>query len=390
MNKERDMRNYLFKKQKLSRQWFAWTKALMFPLVLLMGVGQAQAQSTGCFRSRDLTASSSWSMAPSGTVFKNGDIVGRTSAYAEYYMPIAHGETVYVNATGQRVDNPYQAVPLSGMPGLGLVVRWAGHASTVSLTPIGSNAPRGTIISSSPWIPILQARTTASYTLAQFYSFELVVIDDKVYKGGKLTFTEANKVIVMTANQKGTANAQLCINGLVDPMAALTGTVQVPELPKPALPSCKFSTSTLTQNVVLGPVDPGQIVPVGASRSSGASGQAHFLIEGTGCTKDTKLNIYFTDTKDSATNKNYLLTSNPAVGIRLFHRGEFDPLPFGPAPSGSWVPSRYAPSVGPALTDGAVLSTGFTAQYVRLPNKTESDVRPGPLEAAATFVIVYP
>ncbi len=380
----------IFRKQEFSRQRFVWAKALMLPIALLVGMGQVQAQSTSCFRSRDLTASSSWSMAPSGTVFKNGDIVGRTSAYAEYYMPIAHGETVNVYASGQIADNAYQAVPLSGMPGLGLVVRWAGYASTVSLTPIGPSAPQGTIISSSPWISVLRARTTASYTLAQFYSFELVVIDDKVYKGGKLTFTEANKVLVMTANQKGTANAQLCINGFVDPMAALTGTVQVPELPKPALPSCKFSTSTLTQNVVLGPVDPGQIVPAGASRSSGASGQAHFLIEGTGCTKDTKLNIYFTDTRDSATNKNYLLSSNPAVGIRLFHRGESDPLPLGPAPSGSWVPSRYAPSVGPALTDGAVLSTGFTAQYVRLPNKTESDVRPGPLEAAATFVIVYP
>lgn len=380
----------IFRKQEFSRQRFVWTKALMLPIALLVGMGQVQAQSTSCFRSRDLTARSSWSMAPSGTVFKNGDIVGRTSAYAEYYMPIAHGETVNVYASGQIADNAYQAVPLSGMPGLGLVVRWAGYASTVSLTPIGPSAPQGTIISSSPWISVLRARTTASYTLAQFYSFELVVIDDKVYKGGKLTFTEANKVLVMTANQKGTANAQLCINGFVDPMAALTGTVQVPELPKPALPSCKFSTSTLTQNVVLGPVDPGQIVPAGASRSSGASGQAHFLIEGTGCTKDTKLNIYFTDTRDSATNKNYLLSSNPAVGVRLFHRGESDPLPLGPAPSGSWVPSRYAPSVGPALTDGAVLSTGFTAQYVRLPNKTESDVRPGPLEAAATFVIVYP
>lgn len=297
MNEMRDMWNRIFRKQEFSRQRFVWAKALMLPIALLVGMGQVQAQSTSCFRSRDLTARSSWSMAPSGTVFKNGDIVGRTSAYAEYYMPIAHGETVDVYASGQIVDNAYQAVPLSGMPGLGLVVRWAGYASTVSLTPIGPSAPQGTIISSSPWISVLRARTTASYTLAQFYSFELVVIDDKVYKGGKLTFTEANKVLVMTANQKGTANAQLCINGFVDPMAALTGTVQVPELPKPALPSCKFSTSTLTQNVVLGPVDPGQIVPAGASRSSGASGQAHFLIEGTGCTKDTKLNIYFTDTR---------------------------------------------------------------------------------------------
>ena len=384
------MWNLIFRKQEFSRQRFVWAKALMLPIALLVGMGQAQAQSTSCFRSRDLTASTNWSMAPSGSVFKNGDIVGRTSAYAQYYLPIAHGETVQVHASGQKVDNSYQAVPLSGMPGLGLVVRWAGYSTTVTVTPVGPSAPWGTIISSSPWTAVLHARTTANYTLTQFYSFELVVIDDKVYKGGKLTFTEVNKVMVLTSNQRGTGIPQLCINGGIDPMAALTGTVQVPELPKPALPSCKFSTNTLTQHVTLGPVDPGQIVPAGTARPSGAAGQAHFLIEGTGCTKDTKLNIYFTDTRDNATNKNYLLTSNPAVGIRLFHRGEFNPLPFGPAPSGSWVPSRHAASVGPAVTDGAVLSTGFTAQYVRLPNKTESDVRPGPVEAAATFVIMYP
>lgn len=384
------MWNLAFRKQELPGQRSVWARALLLPIVLLVGVGQAQAQSTSCFRTRDLTASANWNMVPSGSVFKNGDIVGRTSAYAQYYLPIAHGETVQVHASGQKVDNSYQAVPLSGMPGLGLVVRWAGYSTTVSVTPVGQNAPWGTIISSSPWIAVLYARTTANYTLTQFYSFELVVIDDKVYKGGKLTFTEANKVIVLTSNQRGSGTPQLCINGGVDPMAALTGTVQVPELPKPALPSCKFSTNTLTQHVTLGPVDPGQIAPAGSGRPSGGAGQATFSIEGTGCTKDTKLNIYFTDTKDSASPKDYLLTSNPAVGIRLFHRGESDPVPFGPAPSGSWVPPRYAPSVGPATTDGAVLSTGFTAQYVRLPKKTEADIRPGPLEAAAIFVIVYP
>ncbi|MBY6309076.1 type 1 fimbrial protein [Alcaligenes faecalis] len=390
MNEERDMWNVLFKRPELSRQRTVWPKALILPIVLLMGVGQVQAQSATCFRSRDLTPSTNWSMAPSGSVFKNGDVVGRTSAYAQYYVPIAHGETIRIDANGQIVSNPYRAVPLSGMPGLGLIVRWSGYSSTVTLTPVGPGAPSGTIISSSQWTSMLQARTTANYTLTQFYSFELVVIDDKVYRGGKLTFTEANKVRVLIANQRGTGTPQLCVDGYIDPMAALTGTVQVPELPKPALPSCRFSTSTLKQSVTLGPVDPGQIPSSSTLRPSGEAGQNHFLIEGTGCTKDTKLSFYFTDTRDMATTKNYLLTSNPAVGIRLFHRGEYEPLPFGPAPSGSWVPPHYAPSVGPATADGATLSTGFTAQYVRLPNKTEADIRPGPLEAAATFVIVYP
>lgn len=384
------MWNLLFKKQELSGQRFVWTKTLMLPIVLLIGVGQVQAQTTSCYRSRDLMPSGSWNMAPAGTAFKNGDIVGRVSASVEFVMPIGHGDTATVIAGGQDTNNSYQAVPLKGMPGLGLVVRWGGHYATTSLTMLSPPASNGIIISSQRWLQVLRGRARATYTMLQLYNYELVIIDETLYKGGQLTFTETDKVTVVTSNGVGDNTPQLCSGGWIDVMAALTGTVQVPELPKPALPSCKFSTNTLNHNVVLGPVDPGQIVPAGASRPSGVAGQASFLIEGTGCKKDTKLNIYFTDTRDSATPKDYLLTSNSAVGVRLFHRGEYEPLPFGPAPSGSWVPSRYAPSVGPATADGAVLSAGFTAQYVRLPNKTEADVRPGPLEAAATFVIVYP
>lgn len=389
-NQERDMLKRLFQKKGLSGLLSAGARAWLVPIVLLAGMSQVQAQSTTCFRSRDLTPSGNWNMVPGGQVFKNGDVIGRISAYAQFYIPLAHGEVADVLASGQVVSNNYSAVPLSGMPGLGLVVRWGGYSATTNLTMLAPPASTGTIISGQSWFRVLQAQTRANYTMTQFFNMELVIIDETVYKGGKLTFTESGQTTVATSNKKGAAIPQLCVNGWLDPMAALTGTLQVPELPKPALPSCKFATSTLTQSVTLGPVDPGQIPAASTLRPSGEAGQNYFLIEGTGCTKDTKLSFYFTDTRDTATPKDYLLTSNPAVGIRLFHRGEYEPVPFGPAPSGSWVPQRYAPTVGPATADGATLSTGFTAQYVRLPNKTEADIRPGPLEAAATFVIVYP
>uniref|UniRef100_UPI003D0427B0 fimbrial protein n=1 Tax=Alcaligenes faecalis TaxID=511 RepID=UPI003D0427B0 len=386
------MLNVLLKKHQLARARSWLPKALMLPVLLLIGLGQAQAQTAICFRTRDLTAIGSWSMAPNGTEFKNGVVVGRLTAYAQFYMPLAHGEFVRVDANGAAQANaPYGAYPLAGMPGLGLVVRWFGYNATTTLTHTAVPVPAGTIISNKPsWLALLRARSSANYTLTQHYNFELVVIDEKAYKGGRLSSGDVGKVSTLIASQKGTAIPQLCLNGHLDLAGVLTGVLQVPELPKPALPSCKFSTSTLTHSVTLGPVDPGQIPSSNTLRPSGEAGQNHFLIEGTGCTKDTKLSFYFTDTRDTATTKNYLLTSNPAVGIRLFHRGEYEPVPFGPAPSGSWVPPHYAPSVGPATADGATLSTGFTAQYVRLPNKTEADIRPGPLEAAATFVIVYP
>lgn len=382
----------LFEKKGLSGLLSAGARAWLVPLVLLTGMTQVQAQSNTCFRSRDLTPSGNWNMVPGGQVFKNGDVIGRISAYAQFYMPLVHGDTAEVIASGQPVNNKFNAVPLSGMPGLGLVVRWGSYTATTPLTMLVPPASAGTIISGQGWFRVLHARTRADYTMTQFYNMELVIIDETLYKGGKLTFTDQGQTQVATSNERSGSGAlpQLCVNGWLDPMAALTGTLQVPELPKPALPSCKFSTSTLTHSVTLGPVDPGQIPSSNTLRPSGEAGQNHFLIEGTGCTKDTKLSFYFTDTRDTATTKNYLLTSNPAVGIRLFHRGEYEPVPFGPAPSGSWVPQRYAPTVGPATADGATLSTGFTAQYVRLPNKTEADIRPGPLEAAATFVIVYP
>lgn len=386
------MLNVLFKKKgSLSlRAW--WPQVMILPVALLIGMGQAQAQSATCVRTQDLHSNGGWSMVPGGTFFKNGQIIGRTSATAQFFLPLAHSDTVQVMASGLTTNNPHDAVPLSGMPGLGLVVRWAGHSisSGVGWTPLAPSAAVGTIVSNRSWFKVLEGKASANYTMIQRYDYELIIIDETIYRGGKLQFSDPNQVRVLTSVKTGANNYQQCMNGFVDLMAALTGTVQVPELPKPALPSCKFSTSTLKQSITLGPVDPSQIPSSSTLRPSGEAGQNAFLIEGTGCTKDTKLSFYFTDTRDMATPKNYLLTSNPAVGIRLFHRGEYDPVPFGPPPSGSWVPPRYAPTVGPATTDGATLSTGFTAQYVRLPNKTEADIRPGPLEAAATFVIVYP
>lgn len=355
-----------------------------------LAAGEVQAQITSCSRISDIHPVTNWNMKPSGGIFKNGDVVGSITAATAFYMPLAHSDTVQILASGNTVSNRYNALPLEGMPGLGLRVLWASYGTTTPLTPLLPPAPYGTVLTNRSWFSVLEARARANYNLMQQYIFELVIIDEALYKGGTLAFTAKNQVQIITSVKIAPNNYQMCLNGFIDPMAALTGTVQVPELPKPVAPTCKFSVGTLNQRVTLGPVDPGQVVPAGVERSQGAEGQAHFLIEATGCNKGATMDIYFTDARNSSLTKNYIHTTNPAVGIRMFYRGEFDPLLVGPAPSGSWVPQRYAPRLGPATVEGGSLSAGFTAQYVRLPNKTEADIRPGPLEAAATFVIVYP
>lgn len=384
------MWNVLWRRTVLSCRRSLWGKALILLLGLFVGIGQAQAQ-TGCYRSRELQPDSPWSMVPSGTPFKNGDIVGHVSVSAVFTMPSSTFDTTVLIAQGMVPNNAYQAVPLTGMPGLGLIVRWVGYYGTVPLQVIGTPVASGTIISKQTTLPIMRARGSQSnYMIIQMYRFELVVIDAKIYKGGPLTFTEKNKVYVTTAQANGLGTPQMCMEGRVDVMDALTKTVAVPELPKPVLPTCKFSTGTLNQRVSLNSVGSSQLVPVGSARSLGTEGQNTFHIDASGCSKDTKLDVYFTDTRDNASTKDYVLTTNSAVGIRMFYQNEGNPIPFGSAPSGSWIPSRRAVSLGPAPAEGTSLNAKFTAQYVRLPNKAEADVKPGPLEAGVTFVVVYP
>ena len=385
------MSKILSGKQETASLFVLMYRFLLVLAAVLVSVGPVQAQSSSsCYRSRDLTPLGSWSMAPGGTAFKNGDVIGRISAYAQFFLPVNHGETVEVIGGGLAVSNPYKAVPLAGMPGLGLVVRWGGYQATANLAMVGPAASVGTVISGTNWLAVMKARTQVDYTLTQNYRFELVIIDERVYQGGKLTFTETGQVTFATTNQKGAAIPQLCQNGWLDPMAALTGTVQVPELPKPVQPSCSFTTSTLYQNVPLGPVDPGQVAPYGSARSRGAEGEGRFTIRATACTKGTVLNLYFTDNRSASSTADFLNSSSNAVGVRLYYVNGTAPVRFGPAPVGSTLPSRPAISAGPIPFDNVGVDMAFTAQYVRKPNTTVSDVTAGPVNAQAVLTIMYP
>lgn len=379
-----------FEKKESSRLSSLMHGSLLALAVVFACAGQAQAQSaTSCYRSRDLTPYGSWKMAPSGTAFKNGDVVGRVSAYAQFFMPVSHGETAIVMEVGGTVANPYHAVPLAGMPGLGLVVRWGGYGASANVTDLGSIA-QGTAISGKSYFQVMKARTRMNYSLTQVYDFELVIIDETLYKGGTLASAGKGQVSTFTSNQRGTGSPQVCVDGWLYPMAALTGSVQVPELPKPALPSCNFSPSALHQSVTLNSVDPGQVASQGSARTAGMAGQSTFKIVGTSCTQGTVVQVYFTDMRSSSTLSNYLLSSNSGVGVRMYYDADTTPILFGPSPSGSWVPGYQPVTVGPIPNSGIGVELPFTAQYVRRPNAGLNDVVPGPVQADAVFTVVYP
>lgn len=369
-----------------TRTW----RAVWLPLLLASGLwgGQAQAQSSPCFRTKDLTASSAWNMLPSGTAFQNGDVVGWVNAAAQYFMPTYQGgNTVQVMAQGQATSNSFEAVPLAGMPGLGLRVRWMGHGATTTLTPVAPPAPPGTVISNR-WFRVLEASTTANFTLTENFRFELVVIDQSVYKGGKLTFTESGLIRFVTSNKTGVNSYQQCVNGWIDGMSVLTGTIQVPELPQPVQPTCHFTFGTLSQRVSLGGVDPGQVAPYGSARSAGYEGQSRFNIHATDCNKGTVMHMYLTDNRDGASRADYLSSTKEGLGVRLYFNNESSPVRFGPAPVGANPPSRTPIIVGPIPFENIGVLFDFVAQYVRIPGAP--DVTPGPMQAEMTFTVIYP
>lgn len=329
------MLTYLFNRLRLFRIRYLNLLALILPLVLFTGMENAQA-ALACYRSQDLTHTTTWTIVPSGSGFKNGDIVASTLAYTSFRLE-SFVDSVAV--LGSNVGNSYNAVPLRGMPGLGLVVRWSGSNSTENLTLILPTMPPETVFSSSARLQTaLKGQAKFAHTLTLYYRFQLVVIDANLYEGGKLggAGAEYNKVrTIISTHQTASSDPVSCIGGVIDLMGALNDSLLVPELPRPILPSCSFSADSLAQLVTLGPIGRDQIPLTTSPRIFGETGQSHFLIKGTGCAKNTKLNFYLTDVRDMATIKTYILTSNPAVGIRMFHGSENDPVSLGPAPSGS-------------------------------------------------------
>ena len=131
----------------------------------------------------------------------------------------------------------------------------------------------------------------------------------------------------------------------------------------------------------------------GASREKGSYGQATFMLSAHKCGANTKFEIYFTDNNLPGEVKDYLVSTGETagrVGIRLYAGHQAKPIVFGPAPNGS-MESIHPPAISEGPTpEGSSFAYPITAQYVRMPGVTMTDLTPGAVEAQAVVTVVYP
>ncbi len=103
----------------------------------------------------------------------------------------------------------------------------------------------------------------------------------------------------------------------------------------------------------------------------------------------TKISAYFTDTRAPAADNNYVKSSHPSVGVRLYHCDSADPIKLGPAPGGSTMPSRLAVVEGPSTSSMSDMHMPMTAQYVAMPEVDLTSITPGSLQAEAVVTFMY-
>ncbi|WP_324588101.1 fimbrial protein [Alcaligenes phenolicus] len=139
----------------------------------------------------------------------------------------------------------------------------------------------------------------------------------------------------------------------------------------------------------LPPVTVAQVAPYGSHRSQAVTGEYRFDLVGRQCPLGTKISAYFTDTRAPAADNNYVKSSHPSVGVRLYHRDSADPIKLGPAPGGSTMPSRLAVVEGPSTSSMSDMHMPMTAQYVAMPEVDLTSITPGSLQAEAVVTFMY-
>jgi type 1 fimbria pilin len=357
-------------------------------LFFMFSALQAHASMDYCEKEKGLIGPP-WEMQPVGSFFNDGQVIGKRRVSVTYSLPFTKKR---ITVSGRGIDIPYNAydtVPLPQTPGVGVRIKWAGANSFGHSMSDYFESAAGTVISkTSTSRPFFGGTAGIGQALIEFsYDYEIVVIDRSAYQGGKLVTAGAGTAYVKTYSQSEGSSIVLCRGGDINLVDALNNELNVPPLPKPTIPTC--AVLDLNRSVKMNAVITSQVPDYGSSRSSGAAGEFSLQLVGRSCPQGTRVNAYFTDAQALSASNDYLTSSHPTVGVRLYHGESQVPIQFGPAPQGSSRPSRPAVIEGPVAGSVSDLIIPLTAQYVRFPEVTSAEMKAGSLSARATVVVMY-
>lgn len=325
-----------------------------------------------------------WVIKSSLDNIENGQVIGTRRISSSYYFSSAVNELSSHMFSAPAKALQFNAVPLPATPGVGLRLKWAGYWTAYPFTPT-YQLPVGSVISrNQSFIRLVQGTYPRDITMTLQYDYELVIIDKEAYQGGRLDATGAGIFTAQTYSVTG-SNNKPCQEGWLD---ALTPVDDLPtDLPRPALPTCGATNLGALTRLELAPVTASEVAYAGEPRSQGRIGERQFELLGLDCPPGTTMKVYFTDAQAPAAQTNYLSSSHPNVGVRLYAGNSTTPVQFGPAPVGATLPSDRAPLVaGPFATHGN-LRIPVTAQYVQYPGS--EGALSGAMEARATVTFMY-
>lgn len=340
-------------------------------------------------------------VVPEGGEAGNGTVVAEMTVSRGYRVTNSNGEDIKIThqtGTFGTAEN-YYAIPVSSMPGLGVRLLWEGEStlpvaalSRINRWPLGviSDSGMKTLLTASGMI------NNSSFTFFGDFKFQLVVINEKVYSGGHLSFKGSSFPMNMMLFTTGANNTLCGTEGMFDISNGLLGELDLNlPLPKPNLPTCQFDVATLNQRVSLPEMPVRRVVAEGRPREEGSLGQKTFTLAATDCgstpgsgeatATGTRFAVYFTDARNQGAIASHLSTTKPGVGIRLYGPNGIEPLKVGPAPTGSSIPTN-----GLWVTTApneAIHNVEFTAQYV---DTAEAAITAGDLDASAIITVVYP
>lgn len=354
--------------------------------VFLCSSVSALAQiSNDCQRNTDLNLYD-WKVEPYGNGVYNGKVIATASTNSVFfYAPYERKANVDAGGLNGGAYT-YNAIPMPKTPGVGVRVSWNGYYSIYSFTP-STLRPNGTPVSVPYLGTMLTGESRGSYTINFYFKYEIVVIDAEKYKGGKLVVTNEQTISAFVSRIGANGGRTICKNGILDLLTPLVNGAGIPEMPKPPAPTC--SSADLNRVVSMPPITLSQLAAYGSSRSEGRIAEQNFELVGRGCPAGTTIKAFFTDTRASSEPKNYLRSSHPSVGVRLYHRDSQQAIGFGPAPVGSTLPDRPPVLEGPTSSSLSDMYLPITAQYVQLPNVQSGTVTPGSLRAEAVVTFMY-